>query len=60
MNDSLQRIVRHRDAGSAEGVGLNHVASGLEVGTVDILYYFRSRETEKVVVSLQLFVVFLK
>ena len=60
MNDSLQRIVRHCDGGSAEGVGLHHVASSLKVGTVDILYYFRSRETEKIIVALQLFVVSLK
>ena len=60
MDDPFQAVIGHCYAGSTEGVGLNYVASCLEVETMNILDYFRSSEAEKIIVSLELLVVSLK
>ena len=48
------RVVFHRDGRAVEGVGLEDVGTGVEVGAVDVADDGRLRDDEQVVVALQL------
>eukprot|EP00053_Salpingoeca_punica_P018065 m.175524 g.175524 ORF g.175524 m.175524 type:complete len:1311 (+) comp17350_c0_seq2:4566-8498(+) len=53
VDDVLEAVVGLRDRGAAEGVGLDKVRAGIQVGLVDGLDDVRAREGEEVVVALQ-------
>ena len=48
------RVVFHRDGRAVEGVGLEDVGAGVEVGAVDVADDGRLRDDEQVVIALQL------
>ena len=48
------RVVFHRDGRAVEGVGLEDVGAGVEVGAVDVADDGRLRDDEQVVVALEL------
>ena len=53
VHDALSAVVRLGDDRAAEGIGLDDVRPGFEVGAVDFLDYVRAGEYQQIVVALQ-------